>query len=57
MPIEFQSGYADRDDHIALKGSWTQGGRERTVLVTTAAPLRVLDLTHPLAGAGPHHGT
>lgn len=28
--IKFQPSYADRGDHIALKGSWTKGGRERT---------------------------
>lgn len=26
--IKFQPRYADRGDHIALKGSWTKGGRE-----------------------------
>ena len=25
--IKFQPSYADRGDHIALKGSWTKGGR------------------------------
>lgn len=50
--IKFQPGYADRGDHIALKGSWTKGGRERTVPVTTAEQRRVLDQAHQLAGAG-----
>ncbi|EDW1731904.1 integrase [Salmonella enterica subsp. enterica] len=50
--IKFQPGYADRGDHIALKGSWTKGGRERTVPITTAEQRRVLDLAHQLAGAG-----
>lgn len=50
--IKFQPGYADRGDHIALKGSWTKGGRERTVPVTTTEQRRVLDLAHQLAGAG-----
>ncbi|RQR83529.1 MULTISPECIES: phage integrase N-terminal domain-containing protein [unclassified Burkholderia] len=50
--IKFQPGYADRGDHIALKGSWTKGGRERTAPITTAEQRRVLDLTHQLAGAG-----
>lgn len=50
--IKFQPRYADRGDHIALKGSWTKGGRERTVPITTAEQRRVLDLTHQLAGAG-----
>lgn len=34
--IKFQPSYADRGDHIALKVSWTKGGRERTVPITTA---------------------
>lgn len=50
--IKFQPGYADRGDHIALKGSWTKGGRERSVPITTAEQRRVLDLAHQLAGAG-----
>jgi len=29
--IKFAPSYADRGDHIALKRSWTKGGRERTV--------------------------
>ncbi|MEB2604407.1 integrase domain-containing protein [Burkholderia cenocepacia] len=50
--IKFQPGYADRGDHIALKGSWTKGGRERIVPITTAEQRRVLDLAHQLVGAG-----
>lgn len=50
--IKFQPGYADRGDHIALKGSWTKGGRERNVPITTAEQRRVLDQAHQLAGAG-----
>ncbi len=50
--IKFQPGYADRGDHIALKGSWTKGGRERCVPITTNEQRRVLDLAHQLAGSG-----
>lgn len=50
--IKFQPSYADRGDHIVLKGSWTKGGRERTVPITTAEQRHVLDLAHQLAGAG-----
>ncbi|WP_025804986.1 phage integrase N-terminal domain-containing protein [Pseudomonas chlororaphis] len=50
--IKFQPSYADRGDHIALKGSWTKGGRERTVPITTAKQRQVLDQVHQLAGAG-----
>lgn len=50
--IKFQPAYADRGNHIALKGSWTKGGRERTVPVTTAQQRIVLDQAHALAGSG-----
>ncbi|AHH48942.1 integrase [Pseudomonas aeruginosa] len=50
--IKFQPSYADRDDHIALKGSWTKGGRERTVPITTAEQRDALQAAHRLAGAG-----
>jgi len=39
--IKFQPSYADRGDHIALKGSWTKGGRERTVPLTTRGALDI----------------
>ncbi|MFT3967868.1 MAG: integrase domain-containing protein [Sphingobium sp.] len=50
--IKFQPAYADRGDHIALKGSWTKGGRERTVPITTAGQRAVLAEAHALAGSG-----
>lgn len=50
--IKFQPTYADRGDHIALKGSWTKGGRERTVPITTAEQRSVLAEAHALAGSG-----
>jgi integrase len=50
--IKFQPAFADRGDHIALKVSWTKGGRERTVPITTATQRVVLDAAHQLAGAG-----
>ncbi|ENQ7720175.1 integrase domain-containing protein [Pseudomonas aeruginosa] len=56
----FQPGYADRGDHIALKGSWTKGGRERTVIITTTGQRDVLQAAHRLAGSGsliPAHKT
>lgn len=58
--IKFQPRYADRGDHIALKGSWTKGGRDRTVPITTPEQRAVLDEAHRLAGAGsliPAHKT
>lgn len=50
--IKFQPRHADRGDHIVLKGSWTKGGRERTVPITTPEQRTVLDHAHALAGAG-----
>lgn len=50
--IKFQPSYADRGDHIALKGSWTKGGRERTVPITTTEQRDVLQAAHRLAGTG-----
>ncbi|HFJ9781970.1 TPA: phage integrase N-terminal domain-containing protein [Stenotrophomonas maltophilia] len=58
--IKFQPRYADRGDHIAIKGSWAKGGRERTVPVTTSEQRAVLDEAHRLAGPGsliPAHKT
>ncbi|OZI66640.1 integrase domain-containing protein [Bordetella genomosp. 11] len=50
--IKFQPSYADRGDHIALKGSWTKGGRERTVPTTTTEQRDALHAAHRLAGTG-----
>lgn len=50
--IKFQPSYADRGDHIALKGSWTKGGRERIMPITTTEQRDVLHAAHRLAGTG-----
>jgi integrase len=50
--VKFRPSYADRGDHIAFKGSWTKGGRPRTVPITTPEQRAVLDQAHRLAGAG-----
>lgn len=50
--IKFQPSYADRGDHIALKGSWTKGGRERTVPITTTEQRDALHAAHRLTGTG-----
>jgi hypothetical protein len=58
--IKFQPRYADRGDHIALKASWTKGGRPRTLLITSAEQRAVLDAAHRFVGAGsliPAHKT
>jgi len=50
--IKFQPSYADRGDHITLKGAWTKGGRERTVPITTTEQRDALQAAHHLAGTG-----
>ncbi|MGB3424038.1 MAG: integrase [Castellaniella sp.] len=55
-----QYSYADRGDHIAIKGSWAKGGRDRAVPITTQKQRTVLDEAHQLAGSGsliPAHKT
>lgn len=58
--IKFQPSYADHGDQITLKGSWTKGGRERTLPITTSEQRAVLDDARWLAGGGsliPAHKT
>lgn len=49
--VKFQPRYADRGNCIVLKGSWTKGGRPRTVPITTAERRAVLDHAQRLVGA------
>ena len=41
--IKFQPRHADHGDHIAIKGSWAKGGRDRKVPITTPEQRIVLD--------------
>lgn len=50
--IKFQPNFADKGDHIALKGSWTKGGKERTVPVTSEHQRAVLEQVKQLVGKG-----
>lgn len=50
--IKIQPAWADRGDHIALKGSWTKGGKPRSVPITTAQQRAVLDEARAFAGTG-----
>ncbi len=50
--IKFQPAYADRGDHIVLKGSWCKGGRPRSLPITTSEQRTVLNEAHALAGSG-----
>lgn len=58
--IKFRPSYADRGDHITLLGSWTKGGLERSIPITTPEQRIVLGDAHELAGSGsliPAHKT
>jgi len=50
--IKITPAYADRGDHIALKASWTKGGKERDVPVHTEEQREVLNRAHRLAEGG-----
>ena len=50
--IKFNVAYADKGDHIYLKGSWTKGGKVRTVSVRNDEQREVLNRVHKLAGKG-----
>lgn len=50
--VKFRPSYADRGDHLALKGSWCKGSRPRIVPITSPEQRAVLDQAHRLAGAG-----
>lgn len=50
--IKFNPAYADRGDHIVLKGSWTKGGKPRGIPVRTAEQRDVLNRARQLAGRG-----
>jgi len=50
--VKFRPSYADRGDHLALKGSWCKGSRPRIVPITTPEQRAVLDQAHRLAGTG-----
>lgn len=50
--IKFQPAWADRGDHVTLKASWTKGGKERDVPITSETQRDVLSQAKALAGAG-----
>lgn len=50
--IKFRSSYADKGDHIALKASWTKGGKSRVIPVRSNEQRAVLDKVKHLAGTG-----
>ena len=50
--IKFNPSYADRGDHIALKASWTKGGKARDIPVRTNDQREVLNRAHRLVAGG-----
>lgn len=50
--LKFQPEYADKGDHLSLKGSWCKGGREREIPILNEHQRDVLDRARELAGSG-----
>tara|TARA_R110002111_G_scaffold51311_4_gene89918 strand:- start:21486 stop:22352 length:867 start_codon:yes stop_codon:yes gene_type:complete len=50
--MKFQPSFADRGDHIALKESWTKGGKSRVIPLRNEAQRAVLNRAGLLAGRG-----
>jgi len=58
--IKFQPSFADQTGHILLKGSWTKGGRERVIPITSPEQRAAMNEAHRVAGTGsliPPHKT
>lgn len=50
--IKIQPAWADRGDRLALKSSWTKGGRAREIPIRTKAQRQILEEAKHLAGRG-----
>ena len=50
--IKFAPRLADKGDYIALKPSWTKGGRYREIPITHPRQRKILDEVKTLAGSG-----
>ena len=50
--IKFIPSYADRDDTLVLKDTWTKGGKARELPIRTEKQREVLKRAHQLAGRG-----
>ncbi len=50
--IKFHLDYADKGDHLLLKGSWTKGGKERTIPIINDYQREVLARVKNLVGKG-----
>lgn len=50
--MKIQVAWADRGGNLMLKGSWTKGGRERSVPIRTEAQRNLLERVKQLTGRG-----
>lgn len=50
--LKFRPSYADKGSHIELKGSWTKGGRKRSIPVVTFDQRDLIDRIHAIVGQG-----
>ena len=50
--MKVRVAWADRGTHLKLEGSWTKGGRERTIPIRTAAQRELLDRVRTLTESG-----
>ena len=50
--MKVRVAWADRGTHLKLEGSWTKGGRERTVPIRTGAQRELLGRVRTLTGSG-----
>lgn len=50
--IKFIPSFADKDNRIVLKDTWTKGGKEREIVISSDSQRKVLDDAHKLAGRG-----
>lgn len=50
--IKIQPAWADRGDRLALKSTWTKGGRAREIPIRTEAQRQILQEAKHLAGRG-----
>ncbi len=52
VSIKIRPEWADRGDRLALKDTWTKGGRAREILIRNTGQRQVLDEAKALAGRG-----
>ena len=50
--LKFRPSYADKGHFIKLKGSWTKGGRPRSIPITDVSQREILDRVAKLVGKG-----